>query len=354
MAAQRGMDLRMLERRAGLRRREIEELVDGSVEEPSDHVLDALGRALDIPPSFFFEYRLRAVSEALHRDAPRLNELFLQALTPLEQMAISMDGTTNVALAPAVSRLLVEQQLTQGELAEDIGLSQGYISRLLRERFPDPAFLEMVALALGVEPHYFREYRSKVVADEFRRCPATLNALFDELGDPLALAPYVGWIPCKLPLPEEAELKQLLATIVEIVRAEGPVLGRRLYDLIVGASGCDLTASRRSYLNKAAAALVRQRILADDNETGEPTQIDRVLRLPDTAPVVPRRRGPRRLREVPLRELATVAQAALTTRRLKGVDELQEVLGCLYDVEHPSSAECEHINRAITRVLRST
>ena len=352
LAATRGVDLRTLERRAGLQAGYVQELVDGSLEEPPDHALDALARALDVPPSFFFEYRLRAVREALGRDVPRLNRLFLEVLTPLEQSAIGRDGMTNSSLTPAVAQLLAEQQLTQGELAESIGLSQSHVSRMLRDRFPVPEFLEMIALALGVEPHYFREYRSEIVADYLRRRPQSVNDLFDEFGDPLALEPYIDWTPRRLLAPELAEPKELLGAMIEVVRAEGPVLGRRVYRLMLGACTCELTATRKSLLNRAAAALTRKGIIVADDETGEQTQIGRVLRLPEVAPVVPRRRGPRRIQEVPLRELAAVAQAAADTRRLNTANDLQDVLCSLYDVQYPNSPEREHMNKALGRVLR--
>jgi transcriptional regulator with XRE-family HTH domain len=351
-AAERGMELQDLDERAMLAAGSAQELVDG-LAEPSDVALENLAGALGVEPSFFFEYRLRVVLGALARDVERLNGLFLRSISPLEQAAIGSDRTFDQPVASAVNWLLGDQSLTQGELADSLGLSQGYVSRLLRERFPSTEFLEGLALALNVEPHYFREYRLQVVGDAFKADPSQVNALFDELGDPLKLAAYVSWTPRTVAPPERMQADQLLRVLLDIIEAEGPVMGRRVYSALVAEARCELTQTRKSRLNRAVAALVRKRHVAADNETQEAGQIHLVLRPPGGPVVVPRRRGPRRLEEVPLRELTAVARAAAATRFLSTADELQEALCSLYQLQHPSSHELQWMNRAITLVLRT-
>jgi transcriptional regulator with XRE-family HTH domain len=351
-AAERGIELQDLDARAGLVPGSAQEFIDG-LAEPSDVVLERLARSLGVEPSFFFEYRLRVVLAALVHDVERLNVFFVRSLSPLEQAAIGSDRTFDEQLASAVNRLLVEQGLTQAELADSLGLSQGYVSRLLRERFPSAEFLEGLALALNVEPHYFREYRLQVVRETFIGDPSQVNALFDELGDPLELAPYVSWTPHTVAPPEKMAPDELLRVLLEIIDAEGPVMGRRVYSALLAEARCELTKNRKSRLNRALAALVRRGYVAADNETREAGQVHVVLSSRGGPTVAPRRRGPRRVVEVPLRELAKVARAAATTRLLTTVDEIQEAVCSLYEAQHPTSSEREHMNRAITRVLQT-
>jgi hypothetical protein len=54
---------------------------------------------------------------------------------------------------------------------------------------------------------------------------------------PVTLAPYVAWTPHVLPDPHGASQADLIAGLVEIVSAEGPIVGRRAYELYVRAAG---------------------------------------------------------------------------------------------------------------------
>jgi transcriptional regulator with XRE-family HTH domain len=353
-AAARGLDARSLERRAGLLLGTVQQILDGLVPDPSDAVLDALARALGVEPSYFLEYRLRSVLEALEEEVERLDALFLELLTPLEVASLAADDLSDLPLGEAVVELRAEQGLTQGELADSVGFSQGHVSRRLRERFPSPDFLEMVALALATDPCHFREYRGWLVGVELERRPSLLNALFDELGDPLRLTAYDEWSARPLDVPERLSPLELLTVIREVVATEGPVRARRVYRLVVRAAGCELTRDRRSLLDKASSALECARVVVSENELNGPTLVDRILRLPGTTRVIPRRRGPRELNEVPLSELEHVAGALAATRRLRAVDELQDDLARLYEIRHPTLREREHLNRAITRILRPT
>jgi transcriptional regulator with XRE-family HTH domain len=340
-----------LDARAGLAAGSTQAIVDGDAE-PSEVELEKLARALGVEPSFFFEYRLRVVLATLGGDVERLNGAFQRSLKPFERAAIEGDRIFDEQLASAVSRLLAEQGLTQGELADSLGLSQGYVSRLLRERSPSQELLESLALGLNVDPHAFREYRLLVVRDALEGDRPQLNTLFDQFGDPLRLAPYVSWRARSVPPPEEMEPADLLRVLLEIIRTEGPVMGRRVYSALLAAAQCEFTHERRSRLNKAVSALVRKRYVVADNETREPGQIHVVLRHPGTPNVVPRRRGPRWVVELPLRELVKVAKAAVMARGQGTVDELQETLCVLYEAEHPEPNEREHMNRAIAHALR--
>jgi transcriptional regulator with XRE-family HTH domain len=351
LLAERRVDTSWLSHCTAFSERYLADVLDG-VAEPSDVLVVVAAQALDVTPSFFLDYRLRCVVDSIERDVLQLNALFLESLSAIERAVVADEQITDHPLPTAVAALLPEQELTHRDLAETIGMAPGRVSQLLRQEPPPSDFVESLALALGVDPHYFREYRVTIVAEWFRRQPTVLDSLFDEAGDPLALAPYAIWRR-RIDSFDRLEPKELLRTLLEIVAVEGPVLGWRIHDLLFAASGSPATKQRRRHIDRALTVLVATgRVIADD-EVGTGIPIGFVLRPPDVARVVPRRRGSRLLTEVPLRELASVAKAAVTVQRLSAVDQLQDALAKLYDVRYPSGAERERMNRAINLTTRT-
>lgn len=64
------------------------------------------------------------------------------------------------AFREALAERVQETGLQQLDIAVRAGISEGSISLYLTgRRFPRPATMARLAIALGVEPEYFREYR---------------------------------------------------------------------------------------------------------------------------------------------------------------------------------------------------
>ncbi len=167
-------------------------------------------------------------------------------------------------------------------------------------------------------------------------------------GSRIEMAPYVPWTAQEIGDPRESRQSELQAALLSVVRAEGPVLARRAYRLILQAAGFHrLTHSVVSPLNKAAVRAEREgRLVAVPSGVGA-SLTDRVLRLPDQPPVVVRERGPRDLEEVPASEIQEVArQLGRGTYVAGDRDLLREILN-QYDRVALTNAAATYLEKCL-------
>ncbi|MHB1242576.1 MAG: helix-turn-helix domain-containing protein [Gaiellaceae bacterium] len=342
--------LATIARRSGMTLTYLETLADGETFPIEAEAVEAVARVLGLEPSRVREYRAASVMDSLSRRSARLDALFSETLSPIERNLVADAKFSEEPFGPTVWRLLGEHELTQQELAEGIGLAQSSLSRAMNghER-PSIELLETVAQALDVAPEIFVEYRLGLIDDWLRQHPGRTDELFEELSWEPMLAGYHAWRVRTLPDPRHVEPRALLESLLEIVAAEGPVMGARVYGLRLAAAGLEETRDLRSLLNRGTAALARAGRLIDENETGEQTQKYRILRLPDQAAVVPRVLGDRRLWQVPPRELETVIRATSAWKRGLSVARVQMAVTATYGLSGVSLRDAEHLNRCITR-----
>jgi len=85
---------------------------------------------------------------------------------------------------PTVERLMAETGITYRSLADQTGLSAGYLNHLVHGNRPVPAdaIVERLASSLGVEPEHFREYRIRVITERLEQMPELINRLYRRLG----------------------------------------------------------------------------------------------------------------------------------------------------------------------------
>jgi len=83
-----------------------------------------------------------------------------------------------------VGRLMAETGITYRSLADQTGLSAGYLNHLVHGNRPVPAdaIVERLASVLGVEPEHFREYRIRVITERLEQMPELINRLYRRLG----------------------------------------------------------------------------------------------------------------------------------------------------------------------------
>lgn len=127
------------------------------------------------------------------------------------------------------------------------------------------------------------------------------------VGIAAALAPHVGWVMRPLPPVGVAEAAELIGGMAEIVTAEGPVLGRRLFQIYVKASGGQRVGKDvHRILDDAARLGIHAGRLAwlYDNET---EVAGKTFYTPGTAQVAVRQLGDRQLTDVPRSEVAALA-----------------------------------------------
>lgn len=103
----------------------------------------------------------------------------------LGQTVAMAAGRTNRPFAEEVRRLLIERKMSTRALAERAGISQPYLSRLLRQadykKTPSPRVARAVAEALDKPPDYFAEFREALVIERVRSSQRLRDRLYDDL-----------------------------------------------------------------------------------------------------------------------------------------------------------------------------
>ena len=125
-------------------------------------------------------------------------------------------------------------------------------------------------------------------------------------GGQVVMSPYRTWQVCTLASTETASMPRIIAGLMEIVGAEGPVHAHCAYRLYVQAAGGARvgTEIRRSLLAATRQALRAGTVCGIDD--GMPLGDEKTLYLPGTPPVLVRELGPRQLSDVPRSEVAAL------------------------------------------------
>lgn len=120
------------------------------------------------------------------------------------------------------------------------------------------------------------------------------------------LRAHIRWMSRPMPDAVQASTEELMAALIEIVHAEGPMLARCAYLAChQAAGGVRVGKDIRSAFNRAASRAVRSHLLTQI-EDDRPGQMDKTLFIPGSKPVVVRELGPRSLYDVPLSEVQTL------------------------------------------------
>jgi transcriptional regulator with XRE-family HTH domain len=88
------------------------------------------------------------------------------------------------AFGPTIQRLMNERNVTYRALADQTGLSAGYLNHLVHGNRPVPSDDVIAALgkALGVQPEHFREVRIRRIAERLETMPELIDRLYRRLG----------------------------------------------------------------------------------------------------------------------------------------------------------------------------
>ena len=86
---------------------------------------------------------------------------------------------------PTIERLMGERGVTYRGLAEQTGLSAGYLNHLVHGNRPVPSneVVATLAGALGVEPEHFREYRLRAITERLENMPDLIDRLYRRLAE---------------------------------------------------------------------------------------------------------------------------------------------------------------------------
>jgi hypothetical protein len=125
----------------------------------------------------------------------------------------------------------------------------------------------------------------------------------------VTLEPYAAWESHAVGDPRATPRASIMATMLEIVSAEGPMTATRAYSVYNRASGGrKLTSVARAPLSSSIYWLAQERKVVLVRKDDIPWQDDDVVRMPDSAAVRVRELGPRGLEEVPLDEIAELVR----------------------------------------------
>ena len=88
------------------------------------------------------------------------------------------------SFGPTIQRLMNERNVTYRALADQTGLSAGYLNHLVHGNRPVPSDDVIAALgkALGVQPEHFREVRIRRIAERLETMPELIDRLYKRLG----------------------------------------------------------------------------------------------------------------------------------------------------------------------------
>ena len=82
-----------------------------------------------------------------------------------------------------LERLMGESGVTYRGLADQTGLSAGYLNHLVHGNRPVPSndVVVRLARALGVEPEHFLEYRVRTITERLEQMPGLVDRLYRRL-----------------------------------------------------------------------------------------------------------------------------------------------------------------------------
>jgi hypothetical protein len=164
----------------------------------------------------------------------------------------------------------------------------------------------------------------------------------------VTLDPYAAWEEHAVGDPRQTSRAEIMKTILEIVAAEGPMRTSRAYALYNRASGGrKLTSVARAPLSSAVYWLAQERRVILTRKDDIPWQDDDLVRLPDTAPIRVRELGPRTLEEVPLDEIAELANRLKTARGTTDATELKRAILATYGLVRLTTRADEYLGLAL-------
>ncbi|MCW3062862.1 MAG: nuclear transport factor 2 family protein, partial [Solirubrobacterales bacterium] len=164
----------------------------------------------------------------------------------------------------------------------------------------------------------------------------------------VALEPYTAWASRPMGDPRATPRPQIMAAMLEIVAAEGPMTATRAYSLYNrAAGGKKLTSVARAPLSSAVYWLAQERKVILTRKDEIPWQGDDLVRLPDSPAVRVRELGDRALDEVPLDEVAALVDRLRTARGLSGEAELKRAVLSAYGLVRLTGRADEYLGLAI-------
>ncbi|MBW0116300.1 AAA family ATPase [Pseudonocardia sp. KRD-169] len=166
------------------------------------------------------------------------------------------------------------------------------------------------------------------------------------------LDPYAAFSGDLVPV-GSARSQDLVDGLVQIVAAEGPIVGHRLHSVYVRSSAGQRVGSQIArLLNRAVSTAVRQGRLIQYDPLGEVGIKPRTFRLPEQEAVRVRELGPREFDHVPPSELAAVMARVADRLGWDDLDTVHRYTALTYGVRRRGPSIRQRLN-AVTALART-
>jgi dethiobiotin synthetase len=180
--------------------------------------------------------------------------------------------------------------------------------------------------------------------------PPQAAPAFEEAPAPprVTLEPYAAWEPHPVGDPRATPRASIMATMLEIVGAEGPMTASRAYSIYNRASGGrKLTSVARAPLSSSIYWLAQERKVVLVRKDDIPWQDDDVVRMPDSAAVRVRELGPRALEEVPLDEIAELLRRLRAAGGAREATAAKRAVLSVYGLKRLTTRADEYLGLAL-------
>jgi hypothetical protein len=168
------------------------------------------------------------------------------------------------------------------------------------------------------------------------------------------LQPHRSWTPHPLPEIEDVLPSELIALVVEIVAAEGPVVTDRVYSLCAAGWGKgEFSAAERASLAEAIAEGLREGIIRQVSSTSLDDSAE-TLYLAGTSAIALRTLGDRQFSHVPVSELASAVAALLNLDGSATNEDLTYLLAATYGKDKLTERERRHAGQGIAQARQAT
>lgn len=137
----------------------------------------------------------------------------------------------------------------------------------------------------------------------------------------LEALPYIAWKLKPVPIPDKSNMWIVEAVLLDVIQAEGPIMGSRLFRSYYGGARMLSSATvSTGRLHKTLESLLKQgKVVRSDDFTSEHHE-RWVLHERGTPGVVLRQRGPRELRDIPPDEVRAAIAASAGRLGARGID----------------------------------
>ncbi len=109
--------------------------------------------------------------------------------------------------------------------------------------------------------------------------------------------------------PRSAKPGQITNGLYHIIKAEGPMVVKRAYDVYLRGCGINrMGEALRRKMDRSLRLAIKKELIEVANEMGKKDSILSIARLKETPPIIVRSRGPRKLEEIPPSEIQVVAR----------------------------------------------